>query len=98
MVSNGCFSIVMLVSVVYNQSVLRNQLLIMLHPSSIHNHLHHNIHPIHHIHPKKVVGGIYNPPIGSIYHLYIYIYIIYILPSGWLYATYRLLWKPKTTN
>ena len=34
----------------------------------------------------------YNPPIGSIYHLY----TTYILPSGGLYATYHLLWEPKT--
>ena len=35
----------------------------------------------------------YNPPIGSIYHLY----TTYILPSGGLYATYHLLGKPETT-
>ena len=35
----------------------------------------------------------YNPPIGSIYHLY----TTYILPSGGLYATYHLLWEPETT-
>ena len=35
----------------------------------------------------------YNPPIGSIYHLYIAI----ILPSGGLYATYHLLGEPETT-
>ena len=35
----------------------------------------------------------YNPPIGSIYHLY----ITYILPSGGLYATYHLLGEPETT-
>ena len=35
----------------------------------------------------------YNPPIGSIYHLY----TTYILPSGGLYATYHLLGEPETT-
>ena len=35
----------------------------------------------------------YNPPIGSIYHLY----TTYILPSGWLYGTYHLLGAPETT-
>ena len=35
----------------------------------------------------------YNPPIGSIYHLY----TTYILPSGGLYATYHLLGEPGTT-
>ena len=35
----------------------------------------------------------YNPPIGSIYHLY----TTYILPSGGLYATYHLLREPETT-
>ena len=35
----------------------------------------------------------YNPPIGSIYHLY----TTFILPSGGLYATYHLLGEPKTT-
>ena len=35
----------------------------------------------------------YNPPIGSIYHLY----TTYILPSGGLYATYHLLQEPETT-
>ncbi len=35
----------------------------------------------------------YNPPIGSIYHLY----TTYILPSGGLYVTYRLLREPETT-
>ena len=34
----------------------------------------------------------YNPTIGSIYHLY-----IYILPSGGLYATYHPLGEPETT-
>ena len=41
----------------------------------------------------------YNPPIGSIYHLYI-LYTTYILPSGGLYATYHLLdllGEPETT-
>ena len=33
---------------------------------------------------------IYNHRIGSIYHLY----TTYILPSGWLYATYHLLREP----
>ena len=33
---------------------------------------------------------IYSPPIGSIYHLY----TTYILPIGWLYATYHLLREP----
>ena len=33
----------------------------------------------------------YNPPIGSIYHLY----TTYILPSGGLYATYHLLPEPE---
>jgi len=56
----------------------------------------------------KVVGGMENPPIGSIYHLYtiyiIYIYTVYttyyILPSfgGYiLYATYHCLREPETT-
>ena len=36
----------------------------------------------------------YNPPIGSIYHLY----TTYILPSGGLYATYHLLWEPETRS
>ena len=38
----------------------------------------------------------YNPPIGSIYH----IYTTYILPSGGLYATatYHLFWEPETTS
>ena len=35
----------------------------------------------------------YNPPEGSIYHLY----TTYILPSGGLYATYHLLGEPETT-
>ena len=35
----------------------------------------------------------YNPPIGSIYHLY----TTYILPFGGLYATYHLLGEPETT-
>ena len=35
----------------------------------------------------------YNPPIGSIYHLY----TTYILPSGGLYATHHLLREPETT-
>ena len=35
----------------------------------------------------------YNPPIGSIYHLY----TTYILPCGGLYATYHLLGEPETT-
>ena len=35
----------------------------------------------------------YNPPIGSIYHLY----TAWILPSGGLYATYHLLGEPETT-
>ena len=35
----------------------------------------------------------YNPPIGSIYHLY----TTHILPSGGLYATYHLLREPETT-
>ncbi len=35
----------------------------------------------------------YNPPIGSIYHLY----TTYILASGGLYATYHLLGEPETT-
>ena len=35
----------------------------------------------------------YNPPIGSIYHLY----TTYILPSGGLYATYHLLGEPEPT-
>ncbi len=35
----------------------------------------------------------YNPPIGSIYHLY----TTYILPSGVLYATYHLLGEPETS-
>ena len=35
----------------------------------------------------------YNPPIGSIYHLY----TTYILPSGGLYATYHPLGEPETT-
>ena len=35
----------------------------------------------------------YNPPIGSIYHLY----PSYILPSGGLYASYHLLGEPETT-
>ena len=35
----------------------------------------------------------YKPPIGIIYHLY----TTYILPSGWLYATYHLLGEPETT-
>ena len=35
----------------------------------------------------------YNPPIGSIYHLY----TTYILPSGGLYATSHLLGEPETT-
>ena len=35
----------------------------------------------------------YNPPIGSIYHLY----TTYILPSAGLYATYHLLGEPETT-
>ena len=35
----------------------------------------------------------YNPPIGSIYHLY----TTDILPSGGLYATYDLLREPETT-
>ena len=35
----------------------------------------------------------YNPPIGSIYHLY----TTCILPSGGLYATYHLLGEPETT-
>ena len=35
----------------------------------------------------------YNPPIGSIYHLY----TTYILPSGGIYATYHLLGEPETT-
>ena len=35
----------------------------------------------------------YNPPIGSIYHLY----TTYILRSGGLYATYHLLGEPETT-
>ena len=34
----------------------------------------------------------YNPPIGSIYHLY----TTYILPIGWLYITYHLLREPET--
>ena len=33
----------------------------------------------------------YNPPIGSIYHLY----TTYILPSGGLYATYHPLQEPE---
>ena len=32
---------------------LNNQPLTMLHPSSIQNHLHHDIHPIHHIHSSS---------------------------------------------
>ena len=32
----------------------------------------------------------YNPPLGSIYHLY----TTYILPIGWLYGTYHLLREP----
>ena len=35
----------------------------------------------------------YNPPIGSIYHLY----TTYILPSGGLYNPYHLLGQPETT-
>ena len=35
---------------------------------------------------------IYNPPIGSIYHLY----TTYILPIGWSYITYHLLREPET--
>ena len=35
----------------------------------------------------------YNPPIGSIYHLY----TTYILPSGGLYNPYHLLGEPETT-
>ena len=35
----------------------------------------------------------YNPPIGSIYQLYIY--TTYILPSGGLYATYHPLQEPE---
>ena len=35
----------------------------------------------------------YDPPIGSIYHLY----TTWILPSGGLYATYHLLREPETT-
>ena len=35
----------------------------------------------------------YNPPIGSIYHLY----TTYILPSGGLHNPYHLLWEPETT-
>ncbi len=35
----------------------------------------------------------YNPPIGSIYHLY----TTYILPPGGLYATYHLIGEPETT-
>ena len=34
----------------------------------------------------------YNPPIGSIYHLY----TTYMLPFGRLYATYHLLGEPET--
>ena len=36
--------------------------------------------------------GLYNPPIGSIYHLY----TTYILPSGGLYIPYHLLGEPET--
>ena len=32
----------------------------------------------------------YNHPIGNIYHLY----TTYLLPIGWLYGTYHLLWEP----
>ena len=42
--------------------------------------------------PKRWLVA-YNPPIGSIYHLY----TTYILPSGGLYATYHLLGEPETT-
>ena len=35
----------------------------------------------------------YNPPIGSIYHLY----TTYILPSGGLYNPYHRLGEPETT-
>ena len=36
----------------------------------------------------------YNPPIGSIYHLY----TTYILPSGGLYNPYHLLGEPETAT
>ncbi len=40
----------------------------------------------------------YNPPTGSIYHLYnLYIYHLYIAFWGGLYATYHLLGEPETT-
>ncbi len=40
---------------------------------------------------KGGIGGIFHPPIGSIYHLD----TTYILPSGGLYATYHPLQEPE---
>ena len=44
---------------------------------------------------KGGIGGIVHPPIGR--KNTTYIPLIYILPSGGLYATYHLLGEPETT-
>ena len=44
-------------------------------------------------------GGRWHSPSPNWQYIYIYyhLYTTYILPSGWLYATYHLLGEPETT-